>query len=87
MLDDFTRTETRRYVSNEQFNRAALFFSDGSFLEFEHTSRQNRWARPSADNTIAGEICRSMIEFRLNAKHLQLFFSDGSNVEFRSPHD
>ena len=82
MLDEFARKHLSRYVANPQFNRAALFFRDGSFLEFEHTSRENRWARPSADQTIAGDICRSLVQFRLNAKHLQLYFSDGTDVEF-----
>ena len=71
-----------RYAVNAAFNRAHLEFSDGSNLEFEHTSRTNRWARASADATLADEICRALHQFRLNAKHLQLFFEDGSNAEF-----
>jgi hypothetical protein len=74
---DFTR-----YSVNDEFNRAALFFRDESFIEFEHTSRDNRWARASADGTIADKICRSIRIFRLNAKHLQLFFEDGTDAEF-----
>jgi hypothetical protein len=70
------------YVVNAAFNRATLDFSDGSSLQFEHTSRSNRWARASADSTLADEICRSIRQFRLNAKHLQLFFEDGTDVEF-----
>ena len=73
-----------RYDVNAAFNRARLEFSDGSHLLFEHTSRSNRWARASADATIADEICRSIYQFRLNAKHLQLFFEDGTDVEFFS---
>jgi hypothetical protein len=69
---------------NAAFNRATLDFSDGSYLEFEHTSRSNRWAKASAEATIADEICRSIRQFRLNAKHLQLFFEDESDVEFFS---
>jgi len=71
-----------RYSVNAAFNHAMLEFSDGSHLQLEHTSRANRWARASADATIADEICRSIFQFRLNAKHLQLFFEDGTNVEF-----
>lgn len=82
MLSDAAREDVVRYVVNAEFNAAALYFSDGSFLQFEHTGRQNRWARPSADDTRAGAVCRSLAQFRLNAKHLQLFFTDGSNVEY-----
>jgi len=64
------------------FKRAALFFRDGSFIEFEHSNRDTRWARASGDGTMADKICASMRIFRLNAKHLQLFFEDGSNAEF-----
>jgi len=69
---------------NPAFNRGVLDFTDGSYVQFEHTSRSNRWARASADATIADEVCRSIRQFRLNAKHLQLFFEDGSNAEFFS---
>jgi len=69
---------------NPGFNRGLLDFTDGSYLQFEHTSRSNRWARASAEATIADEVCRSMRLVRLNAKHLQLFFEDGSNAEFFS---
>jgi hypothetical protein len=76
------RKDVTRYVVNAAFNRAALFFADGSYLELEHTSRSNRWARPSADGTTADRVCQSLGQFRLNAKHLELFFNDGTKVEF-----
>ena len=82
MIADDARRNAGRYVVNAEFNRAALYFSDSSFIEFEHTSRENRWARASADGTIAHKICQSIRQFRLNAKHLQLFFEDGSDAEF-----
>ena len=69
-------------VVNEGFNRATLYFGDGSRLEFEHTSRKNRWARASARDTTADKLCCSLSQFRLNARHLQLFFVDGSDAEF-----
>ena len=74
--------EVVRYTVDGEFKRAALFFRDDSFLELEHSSRENRWARPSAHGTLADMVCTSMRHFRLNAKHLQLFFDDGSDVEF-----
>jgi hypothetical protein len=82
---DFTREAFTRYVANAEFNEAALFFNDGSFLQFEHKGRDKRWARPSADDTTAGQVCRALRQFRLNAKHLQLYFEDGSDIEFFSP--
>jgi hypothetical protein len=82
---DFARAAFLRYVANAEFNEAALYFSDGSFLQFEHKGRDRRWARPSKDETIAGEVCRALGQFRLNAKHLQLYFEDGSDVEFFAP--
>ncbi len=82
MLDEIVRKSVVRYVADADFKRAALYFTDGSFLEFEHSSLQTRWARPSADGTMADQVCRSIRLFRLNAKHLQLFLEDGTNVEF-----
>ncbi len=74
--------QAARCVFNEDFNRAVLFFKDGSYLEFEHTSRDNRWARASGKRTQADKVCQSLRQFRLNTKHLQLFFDDGSEKEF-----
>ena len=84
-MADFTREASIRYVANAEFNEGAVFFTDGSFLRFEHKGRDKRWARPSADDTTAGQVCRALRQFRLNAKHLQLYFEDGSDVEFFAP--
>jgi len=81
---EYTKRNVTRYAVNPAFNRGVLDFSDGSYLQFEHTSRSNRWARASAEATIADDVGRSIRQFRLNAKHLQLFFEDGSNAEFFS---
>jgi len=81
-LAEYVKEKATRYEVNAAFNQATLHFDDGSHLQFEHTSRSNRWARASADGTTADEVCRSIQQFRLNAKHLQLFFEDGGNVEF-----
>ena len=79
---DFARDRATRYVANAEFNEAAVYFKDGSFIQFVHKGLNTRWARPSTDNTEAGQVCRAIKIFRLNAKHLQLFFEDGSDVEF-----
>ena len=78
----YAKQHAANYSPNIQFTRATLDFSDGSYIEFEHSSRSNRWARASAEATMAHEICRALRNFRLNAKHLQLFFEDGTDVEF-----
>jgi hypothetical protein len=83
-IAEYAKKQAARYEVNAAFNQATLHFADGSLLQFEHTSRTNRWARASADSTNADDICRSISQFRLNAKHLQLFFQDGSNTEFVS---
>ena len=85
MISDFTKEHATRYIANAEFTEAAVFFKDGSHLTFMHTSRATRWARPSTDGTIADSVCRAITQFRLNAKHLQLFFEDGSDVEFKEP--
>jgi hypothetical protein len=82
MLADDVRKDAVRYDADAEFKRAALFFRDGSFIEFEHSSRETRWARASADGTIADKVNQWIRIFRLNAKHLQLFFEDGSDAEF-----
>lgn len=79
---EYLQNKSPRYEVNAEFNQATLHFADGSRLQFEHTSRTNRWARASADASLADEICRSIRQFRLNAKHLQIFFEDGSDAEF-----
>jgi hypothetical protein len=79
---DYAKTQATQYISNSAFTEATLHFTDGSELRFEHTSRTNRWARASAPRTIADEICIALRQFRLNAKHLQLFFDDGTDAEF-----
>jgi hypothetical protein len=71
-----------RYSANREFTQAILLFSDDSRLLFEHTSRANRWAKASREQSLADRCCQSLTQFRLNAKHLQLYFVDGSDVEF-----
>jgi hypothetical protein len=75
-----------RYVVNGQFSQAILFFADGSYMQFEHTSRDNRWTKASSTESLAGSASLALEQFRLNAKHLQLYFSDGSNAEFFADH-
>jgi hypothetical protein len=80
-----TQTQVVRYVANPAFTQAILLFTDGSRLLFEHSSRANRWAKASAAPSMAEHCCQALQQFRLNAKHLQLYFADGSNIEFVTP--
>ena len=84
-LAQIAHAQTIRYVANVGFTQAALFFEDGSHLQFEHTSRQNRWAKASISPSTADQVCQSLKQFRLNAKHLQLYFIDDSDAEFVTP--
>lgn len=74
--------QATRYVANGSFDKAILFFADGSYLQLEHTGIDTRWAKASAQPSMADSICQAMRLFRLNAKHLQLYFTDGSDAEF-----
>jgi hypothetical protein len=78
-------TQATRYVVNAAFTQAVLFFADGSYAQFEHTGRENRWAKASAPQSLADRVCQALRHFRLNAKHLQLYFEDGSEAEFFAP--
>jgi len=76
------QSQVVRYVANATFTQAVLLFTDESRLYFEHTSRANRWVKASRAQSLADRCCAHMQQFRLNAKHLQLYFVDGSDVEF-----
>jgi hypothetical protein len=72
-LSKMAFAQVTRYQANKVFTQASLFFKDGSSLQFEHTVGK-RWAKASASPSQADIICQSLRLFRLNAKHLQLFF-------------
>lgn len=82
VLAEFTRNAVTRIDVNDRFNQATVCFRDGSTLRFEHSTRDNRWARASAGETTADRVCQALAQFRLNARHLQLFFNDGSDADF-----
>lgn len=80
------QTQVVRYVANATFTQAILVFTDDSRLLFEHSSRANRWAKASRADSLADNCCQAIQQFRLNAKHLQLYFGDGSDIELTLPH-
>ena len=73
---------------NEEFSEAVLLLRDGSRLCFRHRVGE-RWVRaidvPEAagGNTFAGQVLSLIGLFRLNAKHLDVRFQDGSCWEAR----
>lgn len=84
-FSELIHRQSIKIILNSGFNQSVLFFEDGSYLQFEHTSRTNRWAKASSKQSMADTFCRSLEHFRLNAKHLQLYFKDGSDTEFYPP--
>jgi hypothetical protein len=83
-----TREETLRrellaVEANENFTEAIMLFNDNSRLCFCHRVRE-RWAKAigpehrEEEAGLAGELLSAMTMFRLNAKHLDIQFEDGS---------
>ena len=77
----FTSSET-----TPEFSEAVLTLDDGTRLCFCHTVEQ-RWAKavgpedaPSSGG-LAGELIEQVTGFRLNAKHLDVQFADGSRFD------
>lgn len=68
---------------NDDFSEAVLGMSDASRLRFRHCVGE-RWARAEGHPAaLAGQILATLALFRLNAKHLDLRFADGSRWEAR----
>jgi hypothetical protein len=67
----------------EQFTFAVMQFRDGSRLHFCHRVDE-RWVHAigppptGADPGLAGELRAAITTFRLNTKHLDIHFADGS---------
>jgi hypothetical protein len=74
----------RSFVSlevNEDFSQATLSMKDGSRLSFCHRVGE-RWARAEgSEDTLAGQVLAGIARFRLNGKHLDILFTDGSRWE------
>ena len=70
---------------NEDFSEAVLSLRDGSRLTFRHRVGE-RWAKaepaPDAAGTVLAEQVLALVgHFRLNGKHLDVRFRDGSRWE------
>ncbi len=74
--------------ANETFTEAVLRFRDESRLCFCHRVGE-RWAKAvgpdgrEENGGLAAQFLSSMTMFRLNAKHLDIQFADGSRWDVR----
>lgn len=72
--------------ANAAFSEAVLTLGDGTRLCFCHTVDQ-RWAKAvgheddPATGGLAAELVKQVTGFRLNAKHLDVQFADGSRFD------
>ncbi|HKI35214.1 MAG TPA: hypothetical protein VKA46_25375 [Gemmataceae bacterium] len=66
---------------NDTFSEAVVVMGDGSRLRFRHRVGE-RWAKAEGAG-LAGEVLALMALFRLNGKHLDVRFQDGSRWEAR----
>jgi hypothetical protein len=74
---------------NADFSEAVLVMRDGSRLCFCHRVGE-RWAKAEGagsgeEEALAGTVLAGMAMFRLNPKHLDIQFVDGSRWEVRFP--
>jgi hypothetical protein len=82
---DFLRSSFVSLEVNADFTEAVLRLRDGSRLLFCHRVGQ-RWARavgPDAEASTAARVLARVALFRLNARHLDVSFEDGSRWEAR----
>jgi hypothetical protein len=81
---DQLRASYRSVQVNEDCSEAALIMIDGSQLGFCHRVGE-RWAKAipgsKAEDEAAGRLLETISLFRLNGKHLDIQFADGSRWE------
>ena len=83
---DRLRLAFRSLEVNDDFSEAVLILDDGSRLHFCHRVGKRTATAAGAgeivgDATLAGLALSTVAQFRLNAKHLDVQFSDGSRWE------
>lgn len=84
--EEFLRQALVGLKVNDEFSEAELRMRDGSRLRFCHRVGE-RWVKAERPEQIVGESCLAaevlarMAMFRLNAKHLEIEFADGSRWE------
>jgi hypothetical protein len=86
--EDLIRDSFATLEVNENFSEAVLLMRDDSRLQFRHRVGE-RWVKAESpgnkqsDATLAGQVLSQIALFRLNAKHLDIEFADGSRWEAR----
>jgi hypothetical protein len=86
--EEFLRRSFVSLEVNEAFSEAVLRMRDDSRLHFCHRVDE-RWAKavasdqPESGTALAGTVLATVARFRLNAKHLDVQFADGSRWEAR----
>lgn len=81
--DEFLRASLQSIEVNEDFTEAVIYLQDASRLCFCHRVGE-RWAKsvgPEGSEHLGGQADRLVSEikmFRLNRKHLDIQFQDGS---------
>jgi hypothetical protein len=79
---DFLRNGFASLELNGEFSEAVLMFSDGSSLCFRHTvGERTAKSRGIGETTLAARLLTRISMFRLNPKHLDIQFEDGSRWE------
>jgi len=85
--DELFRRSFQSIEVNDAFTEAVIHMDDGSRLCFCHKVGE-RWAKaegsdPGEDPSLAGKVLNRIAMFRLNGKHLDIQFQDGSRWEMR----
>jgi hypothetical protein len=79
------RQSFRTLKASDDFSEAVLGMQDGSTLQFRHRVGE-RWVRAggaASPASRADKILATIAGFRLNGKHLEIWFEDGSRWEAR----
>jgi hypothetical protein len=79
--DGFLRTSLTSVEVDDAFTNAVIGMTDSSKLLFRHRVGE-RWVKAEgADGSLAAQVVPRIALFRLNAKHLDIRFHDGSRWE------
>jgi hypothetical protein len=78
---DVLRRAFRALKVNGDFSEAVVVFDDDSRLDFLHRVGERTAKATGGDATVAAETLARIVLFRLNARHLDVQFSDGSRWE------
>jgi len=79
---DLLRRSFRSLEVSDDFSEAVVAFDDDSRLHFCHrVDRRSAKATGAGDTNRAAQALSTIVRFRLNGKHLDVQFTDGSRWE------